>query len=139
MICRSEERQKGGLSFRRTLGTRAALAVGTILIVLYLPVALLAAIVTTSVYHTLGDGFSSEDSISTSVIVRNGSPFSFPGVDLSYSCGARIVDGNATCQLPTSEGIKTCGDYTVDLGVIGSGQSKKGNLTISPNHGNFTV
>lgn len=140
MTCRSKEPQEGGSSFRRTLGAKAALAVAAIIVlVLYLPIALLAAMVTTSVYHTFGDGFSSEDSISTSVIVRNGSPFSFPGVELSYSYGARIVNGNATCQLPTSEGIKACGYYTVDLGVIRSGESKKGNLTLSPNHGNFTM
>jgi hypothetical protein len=140
MTYRSKETQRGGPSFRRTLGAKAALAVAAILVlVLYLPVSLLAAMVTTSVYHTLGDGFSSEGSISTSVIVRNGSPFSFPGVELSYSYGARIVDGNATCQLPTSEGIKECGYYTVDLGVLRSGESKRGNLTLSPNHGNFTA
>lgn len=94
----------------------------------------------TQVSHTLGDGFTlCDDTIKTSVIVRNNSPISIPSVELPYSYGARVIEGNAGCDLNLTEGIRPCGSRTVWLGIINRGESKAGALTIHPNHGNFTI
>jgi hypothetical protein len=138
MSKRADHRRESNGSFLSTLRGKALAALVTVIVVLLLSFVL--SLVATSIFHAFGNGFVlTDDRIVTSVIVRNDSPFPFPGVQLSYSYDARIVDGNAQCELPTAEGIKPCGSVKVDLGAIKPSEPKKGSVIVLPSHGNFTI
>jgi len=138
---RASRSSKRRTSFLAQLGDKAGRKIVGAIVILFISLMLgLWASTTTSIFHSFGNGFAlADDHVQTSVIVRNDSPFSVPNVGFPYSYGAQIIEGNARCELLTAEGTKSCGSTTVDLGTIKQTESKKGNLTIFPNHGNFTI
>jgi len=94
----------------------------------------------TTIFHSFGDGFSlSNHNITTHVIIRNDALIVLPLVELPYSYGVEVLEGNATCQLRTAEGIKSCGSAEIGLGTIKQGKSEAGPVDVYPNHGNFTL
>jgi hypothetical protein len=141
MSRRASRPPKGRSPFLATLGGRAVGAVVVAIVILFVSLILgLWAATSTSIFHSFGNGFALADNqVQTSVIVRNDSPFSVPNVEFPYSYSAQIIEGSARCELLTAEGTKSCGSTTVDLGTIKQSESKRGNLTIFPNHGNFTI
>ena len=141
MSRRASRSPKRGTSFLARLGDKAVGAIAVAIVILFVSLALgLWAATSTSIFHSFGNGFALADNqVQTSVIVRNDSPFSVPNVGFPYSYGAQIIEGSARCELLTAEGTRSCGSTTVDLGTIKQTESKIGNLTIFPNHGNFTI
>jgi hypothetical protein len=141
MSRRASRSPKRRTSFLARLGGRAVGAIVGAIVILFISLALgLSAATSTSIFHSFGNGFTLADNqVQTSVIVRNESPFSVPNVAFPYSYGAQIIEGSARCELLTAEGTRSCGTTTVDLGTIKQTESKIGNLTIFPNHGNFTI
>jgi len=141
MSRRASRSPEGSASFLARLGARAVGAIVVTIVILFLSLMLgLGAAMSTSIFHSFGNGFALADSqVQTSVIVRNDSPFSIPGVEFPYSYSAQIIEGSAGCKLLTTEGTRSCGSTTVALGTIKKSESKMGNLTIFPNHGNFTI
>jgi hypothetical protein len=110
------------------------------LMLIYLWLSITFALLGTPIFDTFGDGFFlQDDKVTTGVVIRNDSPVSFPGIYLSYSYGARVLHGNAACELDTVEGTEPCGSMLVGIGTIKQGESKVGYVEIFPNHGNFTV
>ena len=101
MSRRASRSPKGSASFLARLGVRAVGAIVVTIVILFLSLMLgLGAVMSTSIFHSFGNGFALADNqVQTSVIVRNDSPFSVPGVEFPYSYGAQIIEGSAGCEL----------------------------------------